>query len=56
MGIQSDYLDFSKAANDIPQKSSFQKLTFYGVGGSILTWINGWKVGNKLKTEINGCL
>lgn len=41
MGIPSDYLDFSKAVNKIPQQSIFEKLTFHSVRGSILTWING---------------
>ena len=42
LGVGVAYLDFSKAFDSVPHQRLFQKLSSYGFGGKLLSWLKGF--------------
>ena len=47
-------LDFSKAFDTVPHSTLLTKLSHYGIGGSILEWLNKFPTGRTLKFVLDG--
>ncbi|XP_072022797.1 uncharacterized protein [Amphiura filiformis] len=47
-------LDFQKAFDVVPHQRLLQKLDFYGVRGSLLTWINKWLTTRTQRVVVDG--
>ena len=48
------YLDFQKAFDKVPHKRLVYKLKAYGIGGSVLMWIENWLANRKQRVGVNG--
>lgn len=48
------YLDFAKAFDTVPHQRLLHKLKGYGVGGSILAWIESFLIGRKQRVRVAG--
>ena len=55
-GTQTDMavLDFSKAFDTVPLSKLLTKLSHYGIGGSILEWLNKFLTGRTMKVVLDG--
>ena len=55
-GTQTDMavLDFSKAFDTVPHSKLLKKLSNYGIGGTILEWLNKFLTGKTMKVELYG--
>ena len=47
-------LDFTKAFDKVPHKRLIHKLNYYGISGSIATWIETFLIGRTQKVIVNG--
>ncbi|KAK2166213.1 hypothetical protein NP493_1331g00010 [Ridgeia piscesae] len=57
-GTQTDMavLDFSKAFDTVPHSKLLTKLSHYGIGGTILEWLNKFLTGRTMKVVLDGIL
>ena len=55
-GTQRDMavLDFSKAFDTVPHSKFLTKLSHYGIGGTILEWLNKFLTGRTMKVVLDG--
>ena len=55
-GTQTDMavLDFSKAFDTVPHSKPLTKLSHYGIGGTILEWLNKFLTGRTMKVVLDG--
>ena len=55
-GLQTDVLilDFQKAFDTIPHQRLIRKLDFYGIRGTILTWITKWLSARTQQVVVDG--
>ena len=55
-GTQTDMavLDFSKAFDTVPDSKLLTKLSHYGIGGTILEWLNKFLTGRTMKVVLDG--
>ena len=47
-------LDFTKAFDKVPHKRLIHKLNYYGISGSIATWIETFLIGRTQQVVVNG--
>ena len=47
-------LDFTKAFDKVPHKRFIHKLNYYGISGSIATWIETFLIGRTQQVVVNG--
>ena len=47
-------LDFTKAFDKVPHKRLIHKLNYYGISGSIATWIETFVIGRTQQVVVNG--
>ncbi len=47
-------LDFTKAFDKVPHKRLIHKLNYYGISGSIATWIDIFLIGRTQQVVVNG--
>ena len=47
-------LDFTKAFDKVPHKRLIHKLNYYGISGSIATWIETFRIGRTQQVVVNG--
>ena len=47
-------LDFTKAFDKVPHKILIHKLNYYGISGSIATWIDTFLIGRTQEVVVNG--
>ena len=47
-------LDFTKAFDKVPHKRLIHKLNYYGITGSIATWIETFLTGRTQQVVVNG--
>ena len=57
-GKQTDavVMDFSKAFDIVPHGSLLSKLSYYGVRGSVLKWIDNFLLGRRQHVSVDGKL
>ena len=48
------FLDFSKAFDEVPHRRISVKLSYYGINGSTLTWINDFQRNRVHAVSVNG--
>ena len=55
-GLQTDVLilDFQKAFDTVPHQRLIRKLDFYGIRGTILTWITKWLSARTQQVVVDG--
>ena len=55
-GIQTDMavLDFSKAFDTVPHSKLLNKVSHYGILGTILEWLNKFLTGRTMKVVLDG--
>jgi len=56
IGVDTVYLDFSKAFDSVPHQRLLQKLESYGVIGSVLQWIQSFLLSRKQKVAIGAAV
>ena len=49
-----DILDFTKAFDKVPHKRLIHQLNYYGISGSIATWIETFLIGRTQQVVVNG--
>ena len=56
IGTQTDMavLDFSKAFDTVPHSKLLTKVSHYGIGGTILEWLNKFLTGRTMKVVLDG--
>ena len=52
--VDTIYLDFAKAFDNVPQERLVQKIKAHGIGGKISAWIKGWLRERKQRVCIQG--
>ena len=52
--IDSAYLDFSKAFDSVPHRRLLNKLQMYGIGGSLLRWVEHFLIGRQQRVVVDG--
>ena len=48
------YLDFSKAFDKVSHDKLIAKLSSFGIGGDVISWIREWLTGRKERVVLNG--
>ena len=48
------FFDFSKAFNKVPHQRLFNKLSYYGIGGSMLAWIQNYPTNRHQNVILEG--
>ena len=51
---RSTILDFTKAFDKVPHKRLIHKINYYGITGSIATWIDTFLTGRTQQVVVNG--
>ena len=52
--VDEVFLDFSKAFDKVPHRHLYVKLSYYGINGSTLTWMNDFLRSRVLAVSVNG--
>ena len=52
--VDNAILDFTKAFDKVPHKRLIHKLNYYGISGSIATWIETFRIGRTQQVVVNG--
>ena len=56
IGVDTVYLDFSKAFDSVPHQRLPQKLESYGVRGSVIEWIQSFLLSRKQKVAVGAAV
>ena len=53
--VDTIYLDFQKAFDNVPHKQLLVKLRGYGLDDNIISWIESWLSNRRQRVVLNGC-